>query len=219
MKDIIILGTGGNCADILDALLELNLCAPAPRYRVAGFLDDNPESWGASFLGFQVLGPLTDAGRRSGCWFVNGIGSYRNYWQKPQIIARTGVPLDRFETVIHPRASVSQFASVGRGTVVLQNASITALATVGNHIMVLSNSVISHHARIGDYSCIASGACVAGGAQIGATCYLGMNSTITNGVKIGEFSLIGAGAVVLKDVAEKSVVVGNPVRVIRKVFA
>lgn len=48
------------------------------------------------------------------------------------------------------------------------------------------------------------------GASIGA------NATILPGVTIGEFSMVGAGAVVTKDVAPHTTVVGNPAREIKK---
>jgi UDP-2-acetamido-3-amino-2,3-dideoxy-glucuronate N-acetyltransferase len=44
----------------------------------------------------------------------------------------------------------------------------------------------------------------------GAT--IGANSTIICGITLGEFSFIGAGAVVSKDVAPYSLVIGNPAR-------
>jgi len=45
---------------------------------------------------------------------------------------------------------------------------------------------------------------------------IGSNATILCGITLGENSLIGAGAVVVSDVPENSVVVGNPARVIKK---
>jgi len=47
------------------------------------------------------------------------------------------------------------------------------------------------------------------GASIGA------NATILPGVTIGEGAMVGAGAVVTKNIPPRSVVVGNPARVIR----
>jgi UDP-2-acetamido-3-amino-2,3-dideoxy-glucuronate N-acetyltransferase len=44
----------------------------------------------------------------------------------------------------------------------------------------------------------------------GAT--IGANATIICGVKIGRYAFVGAGAVVTKDVAPYSLVVGNPAR-------
>ena len=215
MKDLIILGTGGNCIDILDAVLALNALASTPSYRLQGFLDDQKEKHGQQVHGYPVLGGLSDAQSFPECSFVNGIGSFHNYWRKQEIIGKTGMPLERFETIVHPQSSVSRFASLGRGTVVLQNATINSQAKLGCHVILLPNSVVSHDVTIDDYTCVASGACLAGGVRIGKACYLGANCSVTNGISLGDFSLAGIGAVVLEDVAERSVVVGNPARVIR----
>jgi len=55
------------------------------------------------------------------------------------------------------------------------------------------------------------GAIIKRGAKIGA------NATILPGVVIGENALVGAGAVVVRDVPDDSVVAGNPARVIKKI--
>jgi acetyltransferase-like isoleucine patch superfamily enzyme len=47
--------------------------------------------------------------------------------------------------------------------------------------------------------------------------YIGVNSIVLPGVRIGEYSLIGAGTIVNKDIPARSVVVGNPARVIGSV--
>jgi acetyltransferase-like isoleucine patch superfamily enzyme len=49
------------------------------------------------------------------------------------------------------------------------------------------------------------------GAKIGA------NATLLPGVTIGRNSLVGAGAVVLRDVPDDKVVVGNPARIVKNV--
>lgn len=49
----------------------------------------------------------------------------------------------------------------------------------------------------------------------GAT--IGSSATILCGLTIGEGAIVGAGAVVTKDVPPKTIVVGNPARVVRKV--
>ncbi len=214
-KPLIILGTGGNCLDILDAVFEINARSPSPVYECIGFLDDDPDRWGVEFFGVRVLGPLEAAGRFPDAWFVNGIGSERNFWQKEAIIARTGVLRERFETVIHPTASVSRFSTLGRGVVVLQNATIAANVRVGDHVIILPNSVLSHDTVIGDYTCITGGVCISGGVRVGRSCYIGTNSAIIGNVTVGDYSLIGMGSVVLHSVAENQVVVGNPARVLR----
>ena len=50
---------------------------------------------------------------------------------------------------------------------------------------------------------------------IGQDCFIGAHSLVLPGVRVGDGSIIGAGAVVTKDVAPRSLVAGNPARVIR----
>jgi sugar O-acyltransferase (sialic acid O-acetyltransferase NeuD family) len=215
-KKLIILGTGGNSVDILDAVHERNAHATIPPYECIGFLDDNPQQWGKEIWGVQVLGPLASASQYSDAYFVNGIGSEGNFWKKAAIVAKTQVPLDRFETIVHPTASVSRMATLGKGVVVLQQVTIANQARIGHHAIILPNSVISHDAVIGDYSCITGGVCISGLVIMGHHCYLGTNSSIIGGVKIGNGCLIGMGAVVRHNVPENSVMVGNPAKFLRK---
>ncbi|TYJ56128.1 hypothetical protein B9479_003114 [Cryptococcus floricola] len=49
-------------------------------------------------------------------------------------------------------------------------------------------------------------------------CWIGGGATILPGVTVGKGSTVGAGSVVTKDVPERSVVVGNPARVVKKIL-
>ena len=214
-KQIVILGTNGNCVDILETIDSINSHQDSRIYECRGFLDDNPSTHGQALCGVKVLGPLSLACELADCQFVNGIGSPANYMHKEAIIARTNVPLAGFATLIHPSAAVSRSAQLGRGTVVFENVTITSNVRIGNHVIILPNAVISHDVVVDDYTCITGGVCIAGGTRVGRQCYLGANCSINNNITIGDFSLIGMGSVVLKGVAENSVVVGNPARFLR----
>jgi sugar O-acyltransferase (sialic acid O-acetyltransferase NeuD family) len=213
---IVILGTGGNSVDILDALHDLNDAAGRPLYDCVGFLDDNEALWGTLRLGAKVLGPLAAARDLDGCYFVNGIGSPGNFLKKAAIVSKTGVGRERFATIIHPTASVSRTAILGKGTVVFQNVTITSNVQIGDHVVILPNCVISHDDMIGDYTCIAAGVCISGGVRVGRACYLGTKSAMIGAIEIGDGCLIGMGSVVLSDVPAGSVVIGNPARFLRR---
>jgi sugar O-acyltransferase (sialic acid O-acetyltransferase NeuD family) len=216
MRNIVILGTGGNCVDILETILDINDAATRPLYQCIGFLDDDPARHGESLHGVPVIGGLKQAGSIADALFVNGIGSPRNYWRKPEIIASTGLADDRFVSIVHPSARVSRFASVGVGTVILQNSVINSNARIGRHVVILPLSVVIHDCVIGDYATIAGGVCVSARARIGRASYLGSNSSIIGDVSVGERCLVGMGSVVLKDVADGAVVAGSPARVLRR---
>ncbi|WP_299576149.1 acyltransferase [uncultured Williamsia sp.] len=51
--------------------------------------------------------------------------------------------------------------------------------------------------------------------RIGANCFIGGCSIILPGVEIGDNCVVGAGAVVTKSVPPRSIVAGNPARVIK----
>jgi acetyltransferase-like isoleucine patch superfamily enzyme len=46
---------------------------------------------------------------------------------------------------------------------------------------------------------------------------IGSNATILCGVTVGEGAIVGAGSVVTKDVPARTIVAGNPAKVIRKI--
>ncbi len=215
MKKIVILGTGGTSLDILDTIADL--ADRGEKLKCVGFLDDNEKIWGKKIHGVQVLGPLKKASSLRDIYFINGIGSPSNFLKKEKIITGLGIPAERFLTVVHPTAAVSKMARIGRGVAIFQNVTVTANAKIGDHVVILPNSIVSHDAQIGDYTCITGGVCISSRVKIGHSCYLGTNSAIREGVKIGDLCLIGMGSVVLKDVPEKSVVVGNPARLLRHI--
>lgn len=57
------------------------------------------------------------------------------------------------------------------------------------------------------------------GAHIERGCLIGIKAVILDGVRIGAGSIIGAGAVVNKDVPERSLIVGVPGKRIREISA
>jgi sugar O-acyltransferase (sialic acid O-acetyltransferase NeuD family) len=207
MRRIVVLGTGGNALDIADTVTALG---PSADLELAGFLDDDPSVSGCMVLGHPVLGPLSSARTLAGCLFVNGIGNPENFRRKAEIIATTGVPPERFVTLVHPTASVSPSARLGRGVVLLQHVTVAARASIGDHVIVLPAAIVSHDVEVGDFSSVAGGACLSGRVHLGACSYVGSNASVRQEVRIGAGALIGMGAAVVDDVPPGEVWAGVP---------
>ena len=205
---IVILGSGAHGVDILDSLLECNRISE--RYRPLGFLDDRTQG---SVRGLPVLGRLADVTQfDSEVQFVTAIGSSTSYRAKPPLLEKLSLPPERWATVVHPSASLSQWAKLGRGCVVLQQCTLSAACELGDQVVLLPGCRISHDARVEDYNILATGVILSGHVHVGRNCYLGAGSLVRERLRLGEGCLVGMGSVVVKPVGPGEVVAGNPAR-------
>lgn len=212
---VIVLGAGGNCRDVIDAMLDANDHASSPLYEPLGYLDDDPDKWGTILGGYPVLGPLSSADDWPHAQFIDGLNGVSLTSRKESILAGLGLSRERFATVVHPSATVSRMSSLGAGTVLLPGVTVSSNATIGDHVLVLPGTTISHDDVIGDYCYLAPGVVLAGYVTLGAGVYVGARAAVSHRITIGEGAVVGIGSVVLQDVAAGATVVGAPARVLR----
>ena len=200
---IVCLGYSGNALEMFDHLSRV--------FRVAAFLDDNPDLAGHSFRDVPVL-PMGALDQFDDAQVVVTFGSQRSIGVRAAAVARLGIARDRFATVLHPAAHVSSQAWIGAGTMIFPGAVVTHNARIGDHCMILPNSVVHHDVELDDHVLVGSNVTIAGHCRIGSGCYLGSASSFMNGVTVGPGSVIGMAANVIRDVPAGSVMIGNPAR-------
>lgn len=115
-----------------------------------------------------------------------------------------------FATAIHPKAIISDTATIGMGTVVMPGAIINADVKIGRHCIINTKASIDHECKIGDYVHIAPGATLSGNIEVGDCSWIGVGACVKQGIKIGQNCMIGAGSVVIKDIPDNVVAYGNP---------
>ncbi len=212
-KQIVILGAGGDGLDVLDFIADIN--DRAPTYEVAGFLDDNLALQGRRLGGKPVLGPVERVCDFPEAFFVMRMGGPSSFWRNEAFFNQLGLPLERFETIVHPTAKVARSCHLGHGNVVAPFAAILANARLGNLVSVATQSVVNHDCVVGDFTILTTGVKLSGRVTVGRGCYLGTGATIIQDATIGDLSLIGMGSVVTGDVRPNSVMLGNPARRLR----
>lgn len=74
---------------------------------------------------------------------------------------------------------------------------------------------IGHNSHIGANSMITVGALICGGAVLHENSYIAPNASIKEKLSVGVNGFVGLGAVVIRDVYDEEVVVGNPARALR----
>lgn len=116
------------------------------------------------------------------------------------------------ETIIHQSASISRSVQIGSGTFIARNVAINAFAIIGKNVILNTACVIDHECHIADTVHIAPGAVLAGNVKVGKMSFIGANAVVKQGIIIGNNVTVGAGTVVLKNIADNEVWVGNPAR-------
>lgn len=206
---IVILGSGSHGIDILESLLEQNRISE--RYQPLGFLDDRPAA--PHVHGFPVLGGLQDASSfEANVQFVTAMGSPNSYRKKPALLESLGIAPARWATVAHPSASVSPWAEVGRGCVILQQCTLSAGCRLADQVVLLPGCRVSHDTNVEDYNTLATGVILSGFVRVEPNCYLGAGSLVRERLTLGRGCLVGMGSVVVKGVAAGARVAGNPAR-------
>ena len=71
---------------------------------------------------------------------------------------------------------------------------------------------VGHNAIIGKHCLLVAGSIIGGSSEIGDYSYIGMNASIKDHVKIGNHVIVGSGAVVISDILDYDIVVGNPAK-------
>lgn len=115
-------------------------------------------------------------------------------------------------TVLHPSAIISEMASVGQGTYVGPLAVVNADAQVGDNCIINSGAIVEHDCIVQSHSHISVGVHLGGKTKIQEGCLFGISASSLPSVQIGKWSVVGAGAVVTRDVADYSTVIGVPAK-------
>jgi sugar O-acyltransferase (sialic acid O-acetyltransferase NeuD family) len=216
-RRLVVVGAGGFGRETVEAIRALN--AAGGRWRLAGYLDDDPARHGTAIGGVPVLGGIAELDHLPDTSVVVCTGRPDNYISRPQIVEKLGLPPERYATIIHPSASVSVTSRVGPGSVLLAQTVLTAAVTVGSHVAIMPHVTLTHDNVIGDFATVASGVCLGGSVRVGRCAYIGAGALVREGRSVGSCALVGMGAIVTRDIPPGEVWAGVPARYVREAAA
>ena len=124
---------------------------------------------------------------------------------------------------IEPGAIIRDHVEIGDRAVIMMGAVINIGAVIGEGTMIDMNVVLGGRATVGKNCHIGAGCVLAGVIEppsaepvvIEDDVVIGANAVVLEGIKVKKGAVVAAGAVVVEDVPENTVVAGIPARVIK----
>ncbi len=204
-KPVAVIGYSGHSYVIIDILLNAGRMVTA--YCDSSAKEKNPYH-------LQYLGTETQAldALKEFDYFI-GIG-HNGIRRKVynSLFDHLGNPVN----AIHPSAVISASVEMNYGTMISANATINPMVSLGMGVICNTSCSIDHECIVEDFAHVGPGAVLCGNVKIGANTFVGANAVVKQGVTIGQNVTIGAGTVVLRDIPDNVIVVGNPQRVLVK---
>jgi sugar O-acyltransferase (sialic acid O-acetyltransferase NeuD family) len=204
---IVIVGAGGHgqvVADIFRARRVAGLASAT-----TGFLDDDPSRQGLALAGGVVFGPVSSLDQIDRLGTVVAIGDNRTRARVHQRLAAAG---EIFAVAEHPRSVVADDVEIGDGSMVCAGAIVSTGTVIGHNTIVNTGATVDHHSTIGNHVHIGPGVHMGGEVRVDEGALIGIGATVIPGIHIGAWSTVGAGAVVIRDVAPGTTVVGCPAK-------
>ncbi len=125
-------------------------------------------------------------------------------------------PSTTFTNVIHPSVVISPWVEIGEGAILTAGTILTCNIKIGRHAHLNLHTTIGHDCLMGDYFTTAPGANISGNCTFGDCVYFGTNTAVRQGVNICDDVTIGMGGIVVKNITNAGVYIGNPLKKLEK---
>lgn len=142
-----------------------------------------------------------------------GIG-YKHLKVRAQLFEKFNTKIP-FGTIVHSTVWVDPTAEIKAGCVIYPGGVIDAQAVISENTILNVSCTIAHDTTIGKHCFLSPRVAVAGFVTTGEQCILGINSTVIDNISIVAHTQIGGGTVVIKNIEQPGLYVGNPHKFVR----
>lgn len=211
LKKLYIIGAGGFGREVAWLVERIN--KRVPTWELKGFVDDDEALWNTKVNGYKVFGGRSYLeNQKEELWTVFAVANAK--------VRQEGVgKLSLFKHIhyavlIDPSVALSEFVSIGEGSIICAGTIITVNIDIGKHNIINLGCTIGHDVILEDFVTLYPSVNVSGTVHIASATELGTGTQIIQGISIRSASIVGAGAVVVRDITVSGTYVGVPARAI-----
>jgi UDP-N-acetylbacillosamine N-acetyltransferase len=202
-KEVFIFGYSGHAYVIIESLLDAG-------YKIIGYFDSreaikNP--YHLEYFGYEKEVNLNKIVGKNLVFPCVG----DNLVRKRLIELFEKLDLNQF-VVKDPTAKVSSSVSVKMSTYIGKSVIVNAQSIIGKGVILNTSCIVEHECLISDFTHLAPGVVLCGNVTVFENNFVGANTVVRNNLIINADNVIGAGSVVVKDIQEVGIWVGNNLR-------
>lgn len=118
----------------------------------------------------------------------------------------------RLAKLVHPSVHISKTTILEDGVIIGANTIVSCDVHIGFNTFVQNSASIGHDTIIGNHSVISAFDSLAGKCVVGDRTYIGMSVPVKEKIRIGSDTIVGMGSVVMRDIIDNVIAMGNPAR-------
>ncbi len=190
MESIVLIGGGGHCHSCIDVIESQGT------YKIEGIIDKK-ELLGKEVMGYKVIGTDDDIPYFAGKFtnFLITVGQIKSPKLRVSLYEQVLRCGGHLPLIVSPRAYVSKYADIGRGTIVMNGAIINANCIVGENCIINSKALCEHDVMIGNHCHISTASVINGGCIVKNKVFVGSNACLKHNSVVESDAIIPFGSI------------------------
>jgi sugar O-acyltransferase (sialic acid O-acetyltransferase NeuD family) len=207
-----IYGAGGFACEVA-FLLSKNA-----HYEIKGFISDHNKP-GQMANGLPVVNFDYVQTHAPQCAIVIAVGDPLT---RKKLAQKCSALAFKFPQINHHGIELSDFISIGAGSIICAGSLLTTNIDIGEHVHVNLACTVGHDVKIASYTTVSPGVHISGNVHLGENVFVGTGANIIEGtidspLTIADGVVIAAGACVLSSLNIKGLYAGVPAK-LKKTF-
>jgi acetyltransferase-like isoleucine patch superfamily enzyme len=134
---VVVVGAGGFGRETLDVFIANQQATH--QWEILGFVDDQLFGTNEEYAGFRVLGPIDWLAKQKDPEKIAALVAVGDNPTSMNIARKIGDMGCGFATVVHPKATITDSVTLGKGVIVTAGCVLTNRIRIGNHVIVNLN--------------------------------------------------------------------------------